>query len=79
MKSNFALKDSSSELLVSGGVYEQYLVKLEDTPALSLDNSLEGYPRELVSCLQGINHTRKDMLLYHEHYFTVKFVLVGSL
>ncbi|KAL5266893.1 hypothetical protein ACHWQZ_G004062 [Mnemiopsis leidyi] len=34
-------------------VYEQYLVKLESTPLSTHDNSLEGYPRELVSCLQG--------------------------
>ena len=34
-------------------MYEQYLVKLDATPLPALDNSLDGYPRELISCLQG--------------------------
>ncbi|XP_063685487.1 uncharacterized protein LOC134819465 isoform X2 [Bolinopsis microptera] len=34
-------------------VYEQYLVKLDTKPLPELDNSLDGYPRELISCLQG--------------------------
>ena len=50
---NFSADSREYYQIIPGCVYEQYLVKLESTPLSTHDNSLDGYPRELVSCLQG--------------------------